>query len=40
VNEHWTFPLGCPYEKNELESPPAGFLEKVAEAIVAAGRRD
>ena len=34
VNAHWKFPLGCPYGKNLEPPPPAGFLEKVAQAIV------
>ena len=38
VNRHWSFPLGCPYEKTEIEPPPAAYLEKVADAIVAAGQ--
>jgi hypothetical protein len=37
VNEHWEFPLGCPYDKEKETPPPVGFLEKVAEAIVKAG---
>jgi hypothetical protein len=37
VNEHWTFPPGCPYG-NTIASPPPGFLAKVTDAIIAAGR--
>jgi hypothetical protein len=37
VNQHWQFPLGCPYEKTEEQAPPVGFLDKVAEAMVSAG---
>lgn len=39
INSHWTFPLGCPYEKNLEPSPPADFLAKVAAQIVAEGKR-
>jgi hypothetical protein len=38
VNNHWEFPLKCPYNKNEEAPPPPGFLEKVAEAIAAGGK--
>jgi len=38
VNQHWQFPLGCPYGKPKEESPPPGFLEKVARRIVEEGR--
>jgi hypothetical protein len=34
VNEHWTFPLGCPYGKPQEPSPPAGFLRQVAAGMV------
>jgi hypothetical protein len=34
VNQHWQFPLGCPYGKNLETAPPPGFLEKVAQAMV------
>ncbi len=37
VNDHWKFPLGCPYKKPEVKAPPVGFLKKVAAEIVAAG---
>jgi hypothetical protein len=38
VNDHWKFPLGCPYGKT-TEAPPAnGFLEAVAAAMVKAGK--
>ena len=40
VNDHWTFPLGCPYGKNEETPPPSGFLDAVAAAIVKAGSPD
>lgn len=39
VNDHWQFPLGCPYDKPPEPSPAPGVLESVAAAIVAAGRR-
>lgn len=35
VNDHWTFPQGCPYGKPEEKQYPIGFLEKVAEAMMA-----
>jgi hypothetical protein len=34
-NEHWRFPKGCPYGKPEEAQYDIGFLEKVAQAIVA-----
>jgi hypothetical protein len=37
VNDRWHFPQGCPYGKPDEPSPPAGFLEKVAAALVTAG---
>jgi hypothetical protein len=37
VNRHWTFPLGCPYDKNQLEQVPAAFLEEVTAAMLKAG---
>jgi hypothetical protein len=39
VNDRWRFPLGCPYGKPNEPSPPTGWLEKVAAAAVAAGRK-
>lgn len=39
VNDHWKFPLGCPYRKNELTPPPAGFLARVAQQIVNTGKK-
>ena len=38
VNDHWTFPLGCPYGKNEEPAAPKGFLSKVAAQVVKEGR--
>lgn len=38
VNNHWSFPLGCPYDKNEETPPPAGFLSTVASEIAAKGK--
>ena len=38
VNQHWQFPLGCPYGKPKEPVPPVGFLEKVAAEIVRTGR--
>lgn len=38
VNQHWQFPLGCPYGKPKEAPPPPGFLEKVAQYIVKTGR--
>jgi hypothetical protein len=37
VNRHWRFPLGCPYGKPDETPFPAGFLQKVAAAIVRSG---
>lgn len=39
VNDHWQFPLGCPYGKLDEPTPPPGFLERVAANAVATGRR-
>jgi len=38
VNDHWKFPLGCPYGKPDEKQPPVGWLEKVAAALVLAGK--
>ena len=38
VNAHWQFPNGCRYGKTKLEPPPPGFLEKVAQQLVATGK--
>jgi hypothetical protein len=38
VNDQWKFPLGCPYGKPEEAPLPNGFLEKVAAAMVKAGK--
>lgn len=38
VNQYWQFPLGCKYDKPAEQSPPAGFLEKVAAYIVENGK--
>lgn len=38
VNQYWAFPLGCPYGKPKEQAPPPGFLEKVAEQVVAMGK--
>ncbi|HKV93925.1 MAG TPA: GTPase [Candidatus Angelobacter sp.] len=38
VNQHWQFPLGCPYGKTKEQPPPSGFLEKVAKQVVATGK--
>lgn len=35
VNDHWSFPKGCPYGKPDEKQFPIGFLEKVAEAIMS-----
>ena len=37
VNEHWSFPLGCPYGKPDEPPPPPGFLRDVAAQMVASG---
>jgi hypothetical protein len=39
VNDHWKFPLGCPYGKPDEAPLPAGFLDKVSAAVVAAGAK-
>jgi nucleoside phosphorylase len=38
VNQRWQLPLGCAYGKDKDSPPPPGFLEEVAERIVATGR--
>jgi hypothetical protein len=38
VNGHWQFPNECRYGKTKEAPPPPGFLERVAERIVATGR--
>ena len=39
VNKHWTFPEGCPYDKNkEDENVPASFISQVVEEITAKGK--
>jgi hypothetical protein len=39
VNKHWTFPEGCPYDKNkEDEDIPASFISQVVEQITAKGK--
>jgi nucleoside phosphorylase len=38
VNRHWQFPGECRYGKTKEGQPNAGFLEKVAEQIVATGK--
>lgn len=40
VNRHWQFPNECRYDKTKEEAPPSGFLEKVAERIVATGKTE
>lgn len=37
VNQYWQFPLGCKYGKPAEKSPPADFLEKVADYIIKNG---
>jgi hypothetical protein len=39
VNDHWKFPLGCPYGKPDQPPLSAGLLEKAAAAIVKAGAK-
>jgi len=34
-NNHWQFPQGCPYGKPTEKQYPIGFLEKVAQEIIA-----
>ncbi len=38
VNRHWKFPNECRYDKHTEQAPLSGFLEKVADQIVATGR--
>ena len=39
VNKHWTFPEGCPYDKeNEPDDYPASFLSEVVKQITAKGK--
>jgi hypothetical protein len=37
VNDHWKFPLGCPYGKPDQPPLSAGLLDKAAAAIVKSG---
>lgn len=37
VNEHWKFPLGCPYGKPEEKPLPIGFLNQVTDQILSGG---
>jgi hypothetical protein len=37
INDHWQFPLGCPYGKPDQPQLPKGLLDKVAAAIVKSG---
>jgi hypothetical protein len=39
VNKHWSFPEGCPYDKNkENEDIPPSFISQVVEQITAKGK--
>jgi hypothetical protein len=38
VNDHWTFPQGCPYGKPEESQPPAGYLAAVTKRLMATGK--
>ena len=38
VNQHWQFPNECRYDKPKEPAPAPGFLEKVADYLVATGR--
>lgn len=38
VNQYWQFPSGCKYGKQYEKSPSPGFLEKVANYILANGK--
>jgi hypothetical protein len=39
VNKHWTFPEGCPYDKNkEDQDVPASFISEVVKQITAKGK--
>ena len=37
VNDDWTFPEKCPYEKNEEPAPKPGYLEEVVNTVVSKG---
>jgi nucleoside phosphorylase len=37
-NQRWKLPFGCPYGKPKEPPPPPGFLEQVAERMVATGK--
>jgi hypothetical protein len=39
VNDHWSFPKGCPYGKPNEKKYPVGFLEKVAAATTNGAQR-
>lgn len=36
-NDHWEFPLGCPYGKPSEKQYPLGFLEQVAAKVISSG---
>ncbi len=38
VNDHWSFPQGCPYDKPNEPQPPVGFLAAVTRELIATGR--
>jgi len=38
VNDHWTFPQGCPYDKPAEPALPIGYLEQVASKMLTVGR--
>jgi hypothetical protein len=38
VNDHWSFPQGCPYNKPDEPQLPAGFLAAVTRQLIATGR--
>jgi hypothetical protein len=39
VNDHWSFPKGCPYGKPDEKKYPIGFLEKVTDAMTNGAQR-
>ena len=39
VNDHWSFPKGCPYGKPDEKKYAVGFLEKVTDAMTNGAQR-
>ncbi len=38
VNDHWQFPLGCPYGKPDEPAPDASYLEAIAQTLADQGK--